>query len=75
MSIVSNRILAILFLMIATVSGFLRFNSSAYAGSMLLTVVFLIAAAGFLAILLRILSLHVLQIGESMSNENKTRSD
>lgn len=75
MSIVSHRIFAILFLTIATASGLLRFNSPEFQDSKLMTVIFLVATAGFLGVLLRILSLHVLQIGESMSNENQTRSD
>lgn len=69
------RILAIVLLTASVVTGFLLFGDAGFQDSVAMTGLFLISTVGFLATLIRIMSLHMLQIGSSIPSDSRTRSN
>jgi hypothetical protein len=69
------RILAIVLLTASVVTGFLLFGDAGFRDSVAMTGLFLISTVGFLTTLIRIMSLHMLQIGKSIPRDNRTHSN
>lgn len=71
----SRRVLAVCFLIISVLSGYMRFGREPSDYSEALTIIFLVSTAALLLTVLRLLLEHVDQIGAAVSREHESRSD